>query len=103
MIDQTMSGIVYIRGLDGTLIWREEVIDRAGRVVEHSIGTGRLARWNWLTEVDRDRIPAYLETDSGANLRFYERAGFESVGETSVLGVRAWLMQRPPADRRRNN
>jgi ribosomal protein S18 acetylase RimI-like enzyme len=74
-------------------------VDRSAQ--RRGVGAALLARW--LTEVDRDRIPAYLETDSEANLRFYARAGFESVGETSVLGVRAWLMQRPPAERRRNN
>jgi ribosomal protein S18 acetylase RimI-like enzyme len=74
-------------------------VDRSAQ--RRGVGAALLERW--LTEVDRDRIPAYLETDSEANLRFYERAGFESVGETSVLGVRAWLMQRPPAERHRNN
>ncbi|MBW2576791.1 MAG: GNAT family N-acetyltransferase [Deltaproteobacteria bacterium] len=66
-------------------------------------GIGAALLSHWLADVDRDPIPAYLETDSEANIRFYERAGFAPVGETSVLGVRAWLMKRPPADRRRNN
>jgi len=66
-------------------------------------GIGAALLSHWLADVDRDPIPAYLETDSEANIRFYERAGFALVGETSVLGVRAWLMKRPPADRRRNN
>jgi len=74
-------------------------VDRSAR--RRSVGAALLSRW--LTEVDRDGIPAYLETDREANLRFYARAGFESVGETSVLGVRAWLLKRPPADPRRNN
>jgi len=74
-------------------------VDRSAR--RRGVGAALLSRW--LGEVDRDRIPAYLETDSEANLRFYTRAGFESVGETSVLGVRAWLLKRPPADPRRNN
>ncbi len=74
-------------------------VDRSAQ--RRGIGAALLERW--LSEVDRDRIPAYLETDSEANLRFYERAGFAPVGETSVLGVRAWRMKRPPAEHRRNN
>jgi ribosomal protein S18 acetylase RimI-like enzyme len=74
-------------------------VDRS--LQRRGVGAALLSRW--LAEVDRDLVPAYLETDSEANVRFYERAGFAPVGETSVLGVRTWLMKRPPADRRRNN
>jgi hypothetical protein len=58
MIDQTMNGIVYIRGLDGTLTWREEVIDRAGRVVEHSTGTGDSfdAEGAWMRRIRQCRL-----------------------------------------------
>jgi len=62
------------------------------------IGTALLSRW--LAEVDRDGSPAYLETDSEPNLRFYERAGFSLDGELSILGVRAWRLKRPPAGHR---
>jgi hypothetical protein len=48
-------------------------------------------------------MPAYLETDSEENVRFYERRGFSLDGETSILGVRAWRMKRAPAGHRRNN
>jgi ribosomal protein S18 acetylase RimI-like enzyme len=65
------------------------------------VGAALLSRW--LVGVDRDGLPAYLETDSERNIRFYERAGFSLEGETSVLGVRAWRMKRAPAGRRRNN
>jgi len=37
---------------------------------------------------------AYLETDKPANVRFYERFGFEVVGEQRVLGVPNWFMLR---------
>jgi hypothetical protein len=47
--------------------------------------------------VDADGAPAYLETDAAANLRFYERAGFEVVEEIWALGVRIWTMRRPTA------
>jgi ribosomal protein S18 acetylase RimI-like enzyme len=66
-------------------------------------GVGAALLAHWLESVDRDPMPAYLETDSEANIRFYERVGFAPVGETSVLGVRAWLMKRPPASRRCKN
>lgn len=65
------------------------------------LGSALLSRW--LDGVDRDGVPAYLETDSEGNIRFYEQAGFSLEGETSVLGVRTWRMKRPPAGRRRNN
>jgi len=42
---------------------------------------------------------AYLETDKEINVRFYERFGFEVVGEGQVLGVRNWFMTRPAEDR----
>ncbi len=38
----------------------------------------------------------YLETDKPDNVRFYERFGFEVVGEEPVLGVPNWFMRREP-------
>ena len=38
---------------------------------------------------------AYLETDKPENVRFYERFGFEVVGEVEVIGVANWFMMRP--------
>jgi ribosomal protein S18 acetylase RimI-like enzyme len=66
-------------------------------------GMGAALLSRWLAGVDRDGMPAYLETDSERNIRFYERAGFSLEGETSVLGVRTWRMKRAPAGRRRSN
>jgi ribosomal protein S18 acetylase RimI-like enzyme len=37
---------------------------------------------------------AYLETDKEINVRFYERFGFEVVGEQEVIGVPNWFMLR---------
>ena len=42
---------------------------------------------------------AYLETDKPENVRFYERFGFEVVGEQDVLDVPNWFMLRRPARR----
>lgn len=40
MIHYTMSSIHHIASMEGSLIWREEVIDRAGRVLEVGSGSG---------------------------------------------------------------
>jgi ribosomal protein S18 acetylase RimI-like enzyme len=45
-------------------------------------------------QVDASGEQAYLETDTQADLLFYERFGFEVVGEQNVLGVPNWFMQR---------
>ncbi len=66
-------------------------------------GMGAALLSRWLAGVDRDGVPAYLETDSEWNIPFYERVGFALEGETSVLGVRAWRMKRAPPGRLRNN
>lgn len=39
---------------------------------------------------------AYLETDKPINVRFYERFGFEVIGEQDVIGVSSWFMLRRP-------
>lgn len=44
-----------------------------GRLMEHG-----------LKIVDRDRLPAYLESTSAANLTLYRRAGFEILAEVRV-------------------
>jgi ribosomal protein S18 acetylase RimI-like enzyme len=45
-------------------------------------------------QVDAAGEDAYLETDKLANVRFYERFGFEVVGEQEILGVPNWFMLR---------
>jgi ribosomal protein S18 acetylase RimI-like enzyme len=47
-------------------------------------------------QLDAGREDAYLETDRVQNVRFYERFGFEVVGERTVLGARNWFMIRRP-------
>jgi ribosomal protein S18 acetylase RimI-like enzyme len=66
--------------------------DRQGR------GVGRALLGEFLALVERDALPAYLETDRRAAVRLYEASGFAVLSQTAVLGVTIWLMgRRPPA------
>jgi ribosomal protein S18 acetylase RimI-like enzyme len=49
--------------------------------------------------LDRLEMSGYLETDRFENVRFYERQGFEVVGQAEVLGVTNWFMLRPVGPR----
>ena len=54
-----------------------------------------------LTRCDREKLPAYLETDTERNVAFYERHGF-AVTEKFDLpggGPPIWLMWREPSSR----
>jgi ribosomal protein S18 acetylase RimI-like enzyme len=57
------------------------------------IGTKLLSRF--CQEVDACLSPAYLETDTDKNVRFYERFGFEVVKETEIFDVKNRYMWRP--------
>jgi ribosomal protein S18 acetylase RimI-like enzyme len=45
-----------------------------------------------------DAIPSasYLETDKPENVAFYEKFGFQTIGDAAVLGVPNWFMVRTP-------
>jgi ribosomal protein S18 acetylase RimI-like enzyme len=58
------------------------------------IGTALLNRF--CKEVDASLAPAYLETDTDENVRFYERFGFQVVEETGIFNVRNYFMWRHP-------
>ncbi len=58
------------------------------------IGTKLLNRF--CQEVDACLAPAYLETDTYKNVRFYERFGFRVVGETEIFDVKNRYMWRHP-------
>ena len=49
--------------------------------------------------LDAAPVTGYLETDKPENVRFYERFGYEVVGEATVIGVRNWFMRRPARPR----
>ncbi len=58
------------------------------------IGTRMMVRFClWMDSVGDS---AYLEADKPENVAFYQKFGFEVVGEVTVLGTATWLMQRPP-------
>jgi predicted N-acetyltransferase YhbS len=46
--------------------------------------------------LDADGLVGYLETDKPQNVRFYERSGYELIGEAAVLDVTNWFMRRVP-------
>ncbi len=59
------------------------------------MGVGSRLMQVFLAQMDAAREDAYLETDKPENVRFYERFGFEVVGEEEVIGVPNWYMFRP--------
>jgi ribosomal protein S18 acetylase RimI-like enzyme len=58
------------------------------------IGTKLLSRF--CKEVDACLAPAYLETDTDKNVRFYERFDFRVVEETEIFNVKNRYMWRHP-------
>jgi ribosomal protein S18 acetylase RimI-like enzyme len=58
------------------------------------IGIGSKLMRVFCARMDAAGGDAYLETDKQINVRFYERFGFEVVGEEDVLGVPNWFMLR---------
>jgi GNAT superfamily N-acetyltransferase len=58
------------------------------------VGTKLLNRF--CQEVDACLAPAYLETDTDKNVQFYERFGFQVVGETEIFDVKNRYMWRHP-------
>jgi len=57
-------------------------------------GVGAALLDHWLARVDRTGGFAYLETDTRANVSFYERQGFEVEQQLELLGVPIWRMTR---------
>ena len=46
----------------------------------------------------QDLVGVYLETATAANVAYYTKAGYETIGEIALLGVRVWrMLQRRPA------
>ena len=58
------------------------------------MGIGSKLMRVFCAQMDAAGEDVYLETDKPINVRFYERFGFEVVGEQEVLGVPNWFMLR---------
>ena len=59
-------------------------------------GIGSLILQEHCRRLDGAREVGYLETDKPENVRFYERFGFETIGQEPVIGVPNWFMRREP-------
>ena len=59
-------------------------------------GIGSLIMQEHCRRLDAASEVGYLETDKPENVRFYERFGYEVIGEEAVIGVANWFMRRPP-------
>jgi ribosomal protein S18 acetylase RimI-like enzyme len=59
-------------------------------------GIGSLIMQEHCRRLDGAREVGYLETDKPENVRFYERFGFQVIGEDPVIGVPNWFMLREP-------
>jgi ribosomal protein S18 acetylase RimI-like enzyme len=59
-------------------------------------GVGSLILEEHCRRLDAAGEVGYLETDKAENVRFYERFGFEVIGEEPVIGVQSWYMRRRP-------
>ena len=57
-------------------------------------GIGTALMQAFCERVDQEHALAYLETDKAENVGFYEKFGFETVGEAPVIGVTNWFMRR---------
>jgi ribosomal protein S18 acetylase RimI-like enzyme len=64
------------------------------------MGIGSKLMRVFCAQMDAAEETAYLETDKPENVRFYERFGFEIVGEEQVIGVPNWYMARPARGKR---
>jgi ribosomal protein S18 acetylase RimI-like enzyme len=59
------------------------------------LGIGSKMMERFCEQADANHEPAFLETDSLGNVRFYEKFRFRSIDESLVFGVRNFFMWRP--------
>ncbi|WP_336713142.1 GNAT family N-acetyltransferase [Arthrobacter sp. USHLN218] len=62
-------------------------------------GIGTVLLKEHCRRLDETQQASYLETDKPANVRFYDRFGFRTIGQAQVLGVPNWFMRRAPQGR----
>jgi ribosomal protein S18 acetylase RimI-like enzyme len=63
------------------------------------MGIGSMLMSVFCARMDAAGEAAYLETDKKINVSFYERFGFETTAEESVLGTPNWFMTRRARER----
>ena len=62
---------------------------------EQGQGIGRALMDDFLGRVDRDALPAYLETDRRRSTDFYAAFGFEVCEQLEIFDVAVYCMRRP--------
>ncbi|MEO8070794.1 MAG: GNAT family N-acetyltransferase [Acidobacteriota bacterium] len=72
--------------------WQLGPVGVAPEWQRRGVGTQLLRAFE--ARIDPGHAPAYLETDKLENVAFYERFGFQTIGDAAVLGVRTWFMVR---------
>lgn len=62
-------------------------------------GLGSCLLRSGISRAEREGAPIYLETETAANVRFYERLGFETREQVTAsgLGIPIWLLVREPS------
>ena len=61
---------------------------------EQGKGVGRELLKSFCSNMDADRVAAYLETDKDVNVKIYEKFGFKVVAQEDIIGVPCWYMSR---------
>ncbi|MDV5148170.1 GNAT family N-acetyltransferase [Streptomyces sp. SBC-4] len=76
--------------------WFLETVGTAPEAQGRGLGSAVLIPG--IQEAERAGYPAFLETSSEANVRFYERLGFEVTADVQLPdnGPRTWCMRRNP-------
>lgn len=62
-------------------------------------GIGSALMAEYCRRLDQEAVAGYLETDKPMNVSFYEKFGFQTIAEATVLEVPNWFMRRPAAGR----
>ena len=89
--------------------WPEAVPEKSDRVQRQwylgpvgvrpdrqGMGIGSQMMEYYCRQLDSVPAVAYLDTDKAENVAFYQRFGFDVIGEKVILGVTVWQMRRSP-------
>ena len=59
-------------------------------------GIGSQMMEYYCNHVDKLGMAAYHETDRPENVKFYQRSGFQVIGQETIMDFPTWYMWRPP-------